>query len=261
VVVRLLVTADIHSPKYFGRFREAVRGLGRFDGVLIAGDLMEGGSIDGLRVLIDVLRGLSDVVFAVPGNHDIFSVSDNREVLPRARALGFIRWLNDEVVKVPLGGVMFRIVGSEGSLERPTRWQSRNVPGIVDVYRHRVKWLRGVLSSPFPEGLTVLLVHYSPSFRTVVGEDPRVWPMLGVRDLEGVVFGNGVIAVHGHAHEARVRCVRSGGSYIINASFINLWRPIVLEVDGGGVRSVDVDCVEVPRGGKGGGKSILDFMG
>lgn len=255
MVVRLLVTADIHSPKYFGRFREAVRGLGRFDGVLIAGDLMEGGSIDGLRVLIDVLRGLSDVVFAVPGNEDY------DDVLPRARALGFIRWLDDEVVRVSLGGVVFRIVGSRGSLERPTRWQLRNVPRITETYKRRVEWLRGVLSSPFPEGLTVLLVHYSPSFRTVVGEDPRVWPMLGVRDLEGVVFGNGVIAVHGHAHEARVRCVRSGGSYIINASFINLWRPIVLEVDGGGVRSVDVDCVEVPRGGKGGGKSILDFMG
>jgi hypothetical protein len=62
VPAKLLATADIHSPKYFARFREAVEGLGKFDAVLIAGDLMEDGKIDGLKILMNELKKLSDTI-------------------------------------------------------------------------------------------------------------------------------------------------------------------------------------------------------
>ncbi|WP_243679622.1 metallophosphoesterase [Vulcanisaeta souniana] len=58
MVARILATADIHSPKYFPRFRETVKNLGKFDAVLIAGDLTESGSVDGLKILINELRSL-----------------------------------------------------------------------------------------------------------------------------------------------------------------------------------------------------------
>ncbi len=250
MVARILATADIHSPKYFPRFREAVKGLGRFDAVFIAGDLMEEGSIEGLKILINELRKLSDTIIAVQGNEDY------DEVMPRARGLGVIKWLDDEVIRLMINDVKLRIIGSRGSLERPTTWQLRHIPGITETYRRRTDWLRRTISSS--KELTILLVHYAPTFKTLQGEDPRIWPSLGVRDLEGVIFNNHVIAIHGHAHESVIRCIRSGNSYIINAAFTNIWRPVILEVGNDGVKSVSIECQEVKH--EVGGSSILDFM-
>jgi Icc-related predicted phosphoesterase len=251
VVAKLLVTADIHSPRYFARFREAVKDLGRFNAVLIAGDLMEDGKIEGLKILIDVLKKLSDTVIAVPGNEDY------DEVLPRAKNLGFIRWLNDEILKITVNGVPLRIIGSRGALEKPTTWQLRNIPHIIEEYRRRIDWLKRTIASS--RELTILLTHYAPTFKTLEGEDPRIWPMLGVRDLEDPIVKNGVIAIHGHAHNSVTRCVKAGNAYIINASFINTWKPIILEVGPQGLTSLSIECREVRVEDKG-GPSILDFM-
>lgn len=68
-----------------------------------------------------------------------------------------------------------------------------------------------------------------------------------------------MIAIHGHAHNSVVRCVRSGNSYIVNAAFTNIWKPIVLEIGSDGLRSISIDCQEV-KYERGGGPSILDFM-
>jgi Icc-related predicted phosphoesterase len=251
VPAKLLATADIHSPKYFARFREAVEGLGKFDAVLIAGDLMEDGKIDGLKILMNELKKLSDTIIAVPGNEDY------DDVLPRAKSLGLIKWLDDEVIKININGISLRIIGSRGSLEKPTTWQLRNIPHITDTYKRRVEWLRSILNSS--RELTILLTHYAPSFKTLQGEDPRIWPTLGVRDLENVIFANNVIAIHGHAHESTVRCVRSRNAYIINASFINYWKPVIMEVGPEGLVSISIECREVKHEGRS-GPSILDFM-
>ncbi|WP_243679620.1 hypothetical protein [Vulcanisaeta souniana] len=77
--------------------------------------------------------------------------------------------------------------------------------------------------------------------------------------MEGVIFSNNVIAIHGHAHNSTVRCIKSGSSYIVNAAFTNIWKPVILEVGNEGLRSISVSCQEVKHE-KGGGPSILDFM-
>ncbi|GAB6943839.1 metallophosphoesterase family protein [Vulcanisaeta sp. JCM 14467] len=251
MVARILATADIHSPKYFPRFRETVRDLGKFDAVLIAGDLMEDGRIEGLKILINELRRLSDTIIAVPGNEDY------DEVMPRARELGVVRWLDDEVIKLTINDVTLRIIGSRGSLEKPTTWQLRHIPHIADTYKRRVEWLKRTINSS--RELTILLIHYAPTFKTLQGEDPRIWPSLGVRDLENAIFSNNVIAIHGHAHNSVVRCVKSGNSCIVNAAFTNIWKPIILEVGNDGLRSISIDCQEIRRE-RVGGPSILDFM-
>ncbi len=251
MIAKILITADIHSPKYFPRFRESIRDLGEFDAVLIAGDLMERGKIDGLKILINELKKLSDTIIAVQGNEDY------DEVMPRVKELDVIRWLDDEVIKVTINGISLRIIGSKGSLERPTTWQLRNIPRITETYRHRVEWLRRTIGSS--RELTILLMHYAPTFKTLQGEDPRIWPSLGVRDLENVIFSNNVIAIHGHAHNSIVRCVRAGNSYIVNAAFTNIWKPVVMEVGNDGLKSISINCQEVKREGSG-GTSILDFM-
>lgn len=56
-----------------------------------------------------------------------------------------------------------------------------------------------------------------------------------------------------------VRCVKSGNSYIINAAFTNIWKPIILEVGSEGLRSISINCQEIKHE-RSGGPSILDFM-
>ena len=125
-MVKILASSDIHSPKYLVRFRQSLRGVGAVDLVLLAGDLMNEGSVEGFRLLEAEVCRLSSNVFAVPGNEDY------DDVLPRVRS-SRIKWLVDEVVRVEVGGLKLSIVGSRGSLDRPTTWQERNMPNIRDV--------------------------------------------------------------------------------------------------------------------------------
>ncbi|WP_243675234.1 metallophosphoesterase [Vulcanisaeta distributa] len=171
MVARILATADIHSPKYFPRFREAVKGLGRFDAIFIAGDLMKEGKIEGLKILINELKKLSDTIIAVPGNEEY------DEVMPRARELDVIKWLDDDVIKLTINDVTLRIIGSKGSLERPTTWQLKHIPHITDTYRRRVEWLKKTINSS--RELTILLMHYTPTFKTLQGEDQGFGRVLG----------------------------------------------------------------------------------
>ena len=89
--------------------------------------------------------------------------------------------------------------------------------------------------------LVILLTHYAPTYETLRGERREIWPMLGTKRLEDALMNLNVLAIHGHSHDSKVRCVRLGESTIVNVAFPNLWKPIIVEV-GDGVRVHGVDC-------------------
>src|SRR5207245_784063 len=76
-------------------------------------------------------------------------------------------FLQDEaaVFESPKGSV--RIIGSVGSLDRPTWWQRRNLPRVAEEYERRVKVLDGLLAGNGPR---ILLTHYPPTYVTMGGE-------------------------------------------------------------------------------------------
>jgi len=228
--MRILATSDIHSPKYLGRFRESLKDVSDVDVVLLAGDLTSKGDLGGLRALMKTLEGLGSLVIAVPGNEDY------DELVNKSKNL--VRWLNDEHIRISIGGIELDIIGSRGVLDKPTAWQSRNIPNIHEIYEARLKWLRESLGDN-----KLLLTHYASTYATLVGEEPRIWPMLGTRRLEDALARYRIVAIHGHAHESKRRCIRVGRSLVINASFPNLWRPVILELDSSRNTKVNLECL------------------
>src|SRR3989304_2427271 len=56
-----------------------------------------------------------------------------------------------------------RLVGTTGSLDRPTWWQRTNLPGIARAYEERVGTIDRLLEG---RGFRVLLTHYPPAHAT-----------------------------------------------------------------------------------------------
>jgi len=233
---KLGITADIHAPKYFAKFREEfLRVVKSFelDHVILVGDITDRGNIAGLRLVEELVGGYS--AYAVPGNEEYDSLL---EELKRSR----IRFLFDEVIPLSSNPRVFA-VGSRGCLARPTRWQREHVPGIDRVYEERRAKLVELISKCLGVADVVLvLTHYATSRATLRGEDPRIWPMLGI-ELAEELNDRRILYVHGHAHNSKVRCAYVGSSLVLNVSFPNLWRIFIVELERG-VRVLypEVEC-------------------
>ena len=114
--------------------------FGQCDLALLAGDITDSNSLDGYGEVIGAIKEMSDAdIVAVFGNEEYdASHLDYRQ---RFR----ITFLEDEVKDFVVEGVKLRIVGSTGSLDRPTWWQRNNVPDIWRRYKERVNKVGGLL--------------------------------------------------------------------------------------------------------------------
>ncbi|RLG48807.1 MAG: metallophosphoesterase [Thermoproteota archaeon] len=218
----LVATSDVHSPKYLGLLREAVAAYrGEPDLVILAGDLVNKGRVEEIDRVLEEVEKLGAPIVAVFGNEEYDSVKE--ELVDRCG--GRVTWLDDSAVEVRLGGETVSIVGSRGSLLRPTTWQARHVPGIERVYAERIERIDELLSSRRAR-YTVLVTHYAPTFSTLVGEDRRIWSRLGHPRLEAVIRRRAPdVVIHGHAHNGR-RKASVGGVPVYNVA-LPLWRSLV----------------------------------
>ncbi len=220
--VVLAATADIHSPKYLDEFLRAVDSFeGTPDLILLAGDVVYRGRVEEFAKVLEPLESLGSRILAIFGNEEY------DDLKPRfLEAYGDrVQWLDDQGLEVEIRGLRLWIVGSRGSLKRPTTWQSRHIPGIEEIYRARVSLLDELLAEAGGRK-AILMTHYAPTFRTLVGENPKIWSRLGHPGLERVIKRRRpALVVHGHAHngskEARVNSVP-----VYNVSF-PVWREIV----------------------------------
>ena len=74
----------------------------------------------------------------------------------------------------------------------------RAFPQITSEYTRRLQTLDGLLEE---EGFRVLLTHYAPTYRTLVGEGESYWDQLGSKRMEGVLLRHRPeLVIHGHAH-------------------------------------------------------------
>ena len=212
----LAAVSDIHAPKNLALFEEALSRLvsshGKPDVMLLVGDLVNKNHHAQMSSLLDVLSGLECPVLACFGNEEYEDSKD--EYL----AYGRIRWLDDEATILELGELKVGLVGSRGSLDRPTWWQRTHVPGIKALYRRRVKLIDGLLAK-LRADVIVVMTHYAPTYRTLVGERERLWPEMACRAFEEVIERRAPhLWLHGHAHKATVLEARLGDTLIVNVS-------------------------------------------
>jgi len=194
--------SDIHSPRFLPLLRGALGswGLGEPCAVLLAGDIIDRGRAVMVEPVVSELRRRfpGSQLVAVFGNEEYEQVRGAlRRMAPE------VRWLEDEVYYVECSGCRVGVVGTQGALERPTRWQARHMPWLARVYRERPGRIAGLVREARREAdRVVLLSHYAVARATVVGEDPRIWPYLYSSLMEEVVRRERPdAAVHGHAHK------------------------------------------------------------
>jgi len=202
--VRVLATADIHSPRYLATFKSALAKLGgpanQWCALLLAGDLIDRGRIEMLSPVIKFVKdSLGNIeVIAVFGNEEYEEVRGKlRKLYPN------IVWLEDEAYYLSCGRKKVAIVGTTGALDRPTSWQRKHKPFLEKVYRERPRVIeRLIREAKSKSDYVVLLSHYVVAKGNLKGEDPRAWPEMYSKLMEEVVArGRPDVVVHGHAHK------------------------------------------------------------
>ncbi len=225
--MKVLAVSDVHAPVWLKDLENAVsrKQKGEYL-ILIAGDMVDRGNYKQYRRVVDVLEGLGDVrMVAVFGNDEYDSVKDAiREENPE------VTFLDDESIVLEVEGRKVGIVGSRGSLELPTTWQKRNIPGIEKIYSERLRVIGEMLRELREKvDVTVLLTHYATTTKTMKGENPRAWRYLGHRGFERYMKEGLVdVAVHGHVHNGS-KTAKVGNTKVYNVAFPLWWE--LVEID------------------------------
>lgn len=232
-MLKILAFSDVHSPRYFNKFRRALENLNFTPHlILIAGDLMEKGSLEGYNILVNYLssRFRDSKIIACPGNEDFESTLKN--VVNKDHR---VEWLIDREVSISVKGFKLRIYGSKGVLDKPTPWQKRHIKDIEKIYQKRLEMIKNFINDVdlSKQDLAILLLHYSPTYATLEGEPPKIWPMLGTNRLEHYLklVKSRLVVLHGHAHKSINRKIVLGNSIILNVSFPEKWNIFLMTIN------------------------------
>lgn len=196
--MRIAAVGDVHGHENLAPLRADLAGLSPVDLFLLAGDTTDRNDMDAFAAVLESIRERVDApIFAVFGNNEY--PQDHETYVSRYADRYRVRFLQDRAATVAAGGRRLRLVGSLGSLDRPTWWQRKNLPGIAREYEARIAVLDRLLEG---DDLRILLTHYPPTFVTMGGEKEDWRPELGCRALEAVLLRRRpTMVLHGHIHK------------------------------------------------------------
>jgi len=209
--MRVAAVGDIHGHEHLAPFVKDLESLDPPDLFLVAGDLTDRNDAAAFREVADAFRDhVRCPTYGVFGNNEY---ADSHAAY---RAMSGIVFLDDEAVDLSIGGRAVRLVGSMGSLDRPTWWQRNNMPGIAKVYDGRVATIDGLLEGA---GFRILLTHYPPTHATMGGEKEAWRPELGSTKLEAVVRRRRPdVVIHGHVHRGIPQATLGAGQRTLDDS-------------------------------------------
>lgn len=196
--MRIAAVGDVHGWENLTPFRADLARLGPVDLFLLAGDTTQRNDIDAFASVLGAIRERVDApVWAVFGNNEY--AHDHPTYVARFSDAFRVRFVRDEAADFEAHGRRVRIIGSLGSLDRPTWWQRKNLPQLEGEYARRIPELDRLLEG---EGPRILLTHYPPTYATMGGEKEAWRPELGCRALEPVlVRRRPSLVIHGHIHK------------------------------------------------------------
>jgi Icc-related predicted phosphoesterase len=187
------------------RIEDAFAGIaGKADLVLLAGDLTTHGAPEEAQVLADAAGQLDVPVIAVLGNHDWHSnrVVEVQDVLTRAG----IHLLERSSTTVDVGAARVGVAGTKGFVGGfpGSTLPDFGEPLLREIYAEAgrdVEGLERALEEIDDCELRIVLLHYSPTMSTLVGEPETIWTMLGTNRLDGPIQKHHPdLVLHGHAH-------------------------------------------------------------
>lgn len=196
--MRIAAVGDIHGHENLEPFRRDLERLPEMDLLLLAGDTTDRNDGEAFgEVLAAIREHVRAPVWAVFGNNEYDH--DRPTYVARYGERFGVRFLQDESAVFSAGGRQVRIVGSLGSLDRPTYWQRQNMPHLDQEYRTRIGVLDRLLEGADPR---ILLTHYPPTFVTMGGEKEAWRPELGCKAMEPMLLRRRPdLVIHGHIHK------------------------------------------------------------
>lgn len=215
----IAATSDIHSPKFYEDFVRAIdRMQTKPDLFLLAGDMIERGSPpeEYERVYNALFGKITCPIIACFGNNEF--IPDIRSQL--RQKMKDIRFLDDESLTIKFDITSAGIVGTIGGLDTPTNWQRNNIPDIEKVYERRMNAVERHLHNMLTR-LKIVVMHYAPTYKTLVGENPSFYGGLGSRMYEGMLMREKPsLVIHGHSHKG------SKSAYIDTIPVFNVAFPV-----------------------------------
>jgi uncharacterized protein len=219
-VVRVAAVGDFHcGEEDAGRYREAfARVNGEADVLVLAGDLTRRGTPAEMRVVTQELADVRIPILAVLGNHDYESghVEEGMAIL-RERG---VHLLDGEPFELDAEVGFAGVKGFMGGFGRFTltafgEGETKAFVGTTLEESQRLEFALRRLSTP----TRIVVLHYSPTVETVMGEPEQIFPFLGNDRLGEPIdrFGAAVV-FHGHAHHGTFRGRTAGGVPVFNVS-------------------------------------------
>ncbi len=215
----MLAVADVHCPRFLPEFKQSLTQFGAPDVFFFAGDMINRGNASEYITVLDIIEdtlGTGFPIIACFGNEEYSEVRKEILSLVGDRIL----FLDEKSTILDSGSNQIGIVGTQGSLDKATSWQRRNIPSIKGVFERRAKRAASLLKKiEKTVDKRILLMHYSPCLETCQGEDERSFAWLGSRKFYRVVKDQQPdLVIHGHVHNSTKHKAMIGTSLVHNVS-------------------------------------------
>lgn len=185
---------------------------------VLAGDLVDKNNISAFKQIYDYLTNKfsNKPIIAIFGNEEYRGYENKYRELYNS-----IKWLNDEYYILELKNIKIGLIGTRGALDKPTLWQSRNIPGIADYYQELPGKLSGMIDELYKQNvdLTILVSHYGVTYRNLDGESKSIWFYLASRRVEEVIINKRIdLVIHGHVHNGLKDVIYINSTPVYNVS-------------------------------------------
>jgi Icc-related predicted phosphoesterase len=205
-VVRLAAAGDVHAREGMEeQLRASFSALrGRADLILLAGDLTTRGDPQEARVLAEACGDLGIPTVAVLGNHDWHL--DRADEISAVLSDAGITVLDRASTVIEAAGLRIGIAGAKGFVGGfpGSHLSDFGEPALRMVYAEATAEVKGVargLQEISTCDLRIVLLHYSPSEQTLVGEPEGIWAFLGTDRMAAPIREHEPdLVLHGHAH-------------------------------------------------------------
>jgi Icc-related predicted phosphoesterase len=222
-MIRIAAAGDVHyDASSRGKLRRYWPELaGKASAFLLAGDLTQLGTLEEIEALADDLAHCPVPVISVLGNHDYHSDQENevREILENAN----VTVLDRSSTVLEINGMTVGIYGLKGFGggfmgaccsdfgERETKAFVGHTKELADGLYH------GLLD--LETDYKIVLLHYSPTAETLLGEKKEIYPFLGSYLLAEAIDNAGAdVVFHGHAHKGIEQGHTLGGVPVRNVA-------------------------------------------
>ncbi len=215
----MLAVADVHCPRFLPEFKQSLTQFGAPDVFFFAGDMINRGNASEYITVLDIIEdtlGTGFPIIACFGNEEYSEV--RKEILSVVGDR--ILFLDEKSTIIDRSPTQIGVIGTQGSLDKATSWQRRNIPSIKGVFERRAKRAASLLKKiEKTVDKRILLMHYSPCLETCQGEDERSFAWLGSRKFYRVVKDQQPdLVIHGHVHNSTKHKAMIGTSLVHNVS-------------------------------------------